>query len=179
VTGQVAIGRESGPAAVLAGSCSVATRGQVAHMQARWPALRVDPLRLADDRQRVKDIVSWATTRMEQGPVLIYASAAPEDVAAVQRRLGSRRAGALVEAALAQVAVELCRAGLKKLIVAGGETSGAVLRALDIRALRIGPEIEPGVPWTRSAQPVGLVLALKSGNFGSPNFFTRALEMLA
>lgn len=177
--GQVPIEGLSGPSAVLAGSCSVATRGQIAHMAATCPALQLDPLRLTTGRQRIADVVAWAAAQMVKGPVLIYASAAPEDVAAVQERLGTLEAGALVEEALAGVAAGLRREGLKKLIVAGGETSGAVLKALEIRELRIGPEIEPGVPWTVDNGPDGLVLALKSGNFGSPAFFTRALEMVA
>ena len=176
--GLEAIGRQPGPAAVLSGSCSKATREQVSHMAAAYPALRVDPLRLADGRQQPADMVAWAIDRMQRGPVLVYASASPEAVAQAQARLGRARAGALVEEALAAVAAGLYRQGLKQLIVAGGETSGAVLKALDIRALRIGPEIEPGVPWTVSTAPAGLVLALKSGNFGRPDFFLRALEML-
>ncbi|MDJ0885219.1 MAG: four-carbon acid sugar kinase family protein [Desulfobacterales bacterium] len=177
-TGLVEIGSQPGPAAVLSGSCSVATREQVATMAAVFPALRVDPLRLADGRQQPAELVAWATEKMQQGPVLVYASASPEAVAEAQTRLGSARAGDLVEAALAAVAAGLYREGLKQLIVAGGETSGAVLKALNIQSLRIGPEIEPGVPWTVSAVPAGLVLALKSGNFGRPDFFLRAMEML-
>ncbi len=175
--GLVAIDRPPGPAAVLAGSCSVATRGQVAHMAARCPALKVDPLRLADGRQRIEELVAWAAERMTPGPVLVYASATPEEVAAAQRKLGPDRAGRLIEEALAGVARGLWRQGLQQLIVAGGETSGAVLEALNVKALKIGPEIEPGVPWTVSTSPDGLVLALKSGNFGQPDFFIRALEM--
>ncbi len=176
--GLVAIEGRTGPAVVLAGSCSVATRGQVAHMAAACPSLRVDPLRLADGRQRIDDIIAWAEGQMQDGPVLIYASAPPAEVASVQARLGSVQAGTLVEKALAGVATGLYPKGLEKLIVAGGETAGAVLEALGIEALRIGPEIEPGVPWTVSTAGDDLALALKSGNFGSPRFFTRALEML-
>ncbi len=176
--GLVAISPQPGPAAVLAGSCSVATREQVAHMAAAHPALKVDPLQLAEGRQRIEELTAWASDRMTKGPVLVYASAGPEEVAAAQEALGPARAGILVEEALAGVAVGLHRQGLKQLIVAGGETSGAVLQALDVRALKIGPEIEPGVPWTLSTSADGLVLALKSGNFGRPDFFTRALEML-
>ncbi len=177
-TGLVTVARQPGPAVVLAGSCSEATRGQVAQMAADCPALKVAPLQLADGRQRVEDIVAWAVDQMQRGPVLVYASAAPEEVAAIQARLGPVRAGTLIEETLAAVADGLYGQGLRQLIVAGGETSGAVLKALDIRALRIGPEIEPGVPWTVSTDSRGLVLALKSGNFGGPDFFLRALEML-
>lgn len=177
--GLVTIEKRPGPAAVLAGSCSVATREQVAQMAALCPALRVDPLRLADGRQRSADIVAWAVERMQREPVLVYASASPEDVARAQAGLGPARAAALVEETLATVAAGMRRQGLKQLIVAGGETSGAVLRALDVKTLRIGPEIEPGVPWTVSTAAGNLAIALKSGNFGSPAFFMRALEMLS
>ncbi len=176
--GLVPLAGWSGPAAVLAGSCSVATRDQVAHMAAVCPSRRLDPLGLAEDRAQVLDILDWAERRMREGPVLIYASAPPETVAAVQDRLGGTYAGALVEGALAELAVGLQQRGLTKLIVAGGETSGAVLEALKIRELRIGPEIEPGVPWTVSVGAPPLALALKSGNFGRSTFFTQALEML-
>lgn len=176
-TGLVSIEKRSGPAAVLAGSCSMATREQVAHMAATSPALKVDPLCLADGRQRIADIVAWAVARMQHEPILVYASASPGEVAIAQERLGTVQAAALVEEALAAVAAGMRRQGLKQLIVAGGETSGAVLRALNVKALRIGPEIEPGVPWTVSTDD-DLVIALKSGNFGSPAFFKRALEML-
>lgn len=176
--GLLKIAKRPGPAAVLAGSCSVATRAQVAHMAATYPSLKVDPLLLADGRQQVAEIEAWAAERIKFGPVLVYASASPEDVAAAQQQLGPDRAGALVEESLANVAAGLHRQGLHQLIVAGGETAGAVLKALNIQALRIGPEIEPGIPWTVSTAEDGLALALKSGNFGGPAFFSRALEML-
>lgn len=176
--GLVPIENWPGPAAVLAGSCSVATRDQVAHMVAICPSRQLDPLGLADGRERLTDILDWAEAQMRHKPVLIYASAPPETVAAVQERLGRERAGELIEAALAELAVGLRQRGITKLIVAGGETSGAVLKALKIRELRIGPEIEPGVPWTVSFAGTPLALALKSGNFGQPVFFTQALEML-
>ena len=176
--GLVPIKNWAGPAAVLAGSCSVATRDQVARMAAVCPSRQLDPLGLADGRERLADILDWADRRMGRTPVLIYASASPETVADVQKRLGRERAGELVETALAELAVGLRQRGLSKLIVAGGETAGAVLEALEIRELRIGPEIEPGVPWTVCTEGSPLALALKSGNFGQPAFFTQALEMI-
>jgi uncharacterized protein YgbK (DUF1537 family) len=106
-------------------------------------------------------------------PVVIAASAAPERVAALQARLGREAAGALVERALAAVAAGLVAQGVARLVVAGGETSGAVVRQLGVRSLRIGAEIDPGVPWT-FAEPGALHLALKSGNFGGRDFFLRA-----
>ena len=118
--------------------------------------------------------------RLRAGPFLIYASAAPADVAAAQQRLGRERAGSLVEEALAAIATELVAQGVRRLVVAGGETSGAVVQALGIKGLIIGPQIDPGVPACVSigtAEP--FALALKSGNFGAPDFFTKAFRVMA
>lgn len=167
-----------GAAAVLAGSCSEASLEQIRHMKERCPAYAVDPLRLAEGGDVAREAVDWAVPRLSAGPVLIYASAPPAEVARVQAALGRERAGALIEQALAAVAVELVGAGVRKLIVAGGETSGAVVQHLGIKALKIGPQIDPGVPWTQSLGPMKLALALKSGNFGARDFFTKALAML-
>jgi uncharacterized protein YgbK (DUF1537 family) len=118
-----------------------------------------------------------------RGPVLAYATAEPAAVKAVQARLGSERAGALVEAALARIATSLVQAGVRQLVVAGGETSGAVVQALGVQQMTIGPQIEPGVPWTAVASPFcpgqNLHLALISGNFGSTDFFTKAFALQA
>jgi uncharacterized protein YgbK (DUF1537 family) len=115
---------------------------------------------------------------LEQGPVLVYSTATPDAVKAVQQRLGVADAGALVERALAEIARSLVAAGVRQLIVAGGETAGAVVQALDVRALRIGPQIDPGVPWTMTMGAAPVLLALKSGNFGAPDFFTRAFDKI-
>lgn len=109
----------------------------------------------------------------ENRPVVIAASAPPEKVAALQQKLGREVAGALVEDAVAGIAQALVARGVGRLVVAGGETSGAVVQRLGIRSLRIGPQIDPGVPWT-FAEPGGLHLALKSGNFGARDFFLKA-----
>jgi uncharacterized protein YgbK (DUF1537 family) len=109
---------------------------------------------------------------------LVYASAAPEAVRAIQQQLGRDEAGALVERTLADVAATLRASGTRRFVVAGGETAGAVVQALDVRALRIGPQIDPGVPWTETLEAEPVALALKSGNFGSPDFFARALALL-
>ena len=170
--------RLGGAAAVIAGSCSIATRGQVRRMAGAFPSFRVDPLALIAGEPVVERAVEWAVTAMERGSVLLYSTDDPEAVAAAQKLLGPERTGKMVEGALAGIARGLCAAGVKKWIVAGGETSGAVVDALGIRALRIGPEIEPGVPWTVSLAPEGLCLAFKSGNFGSDAFFEKALGML-
>jgi uncharacterized protein YgbK (DUF1537 family) len=167
-----------GPALVLAGSCSQATRGQVAHVREDWPSLRLDVDRLAADEPVAAEAVTWARAQDPATPLLIYASADPEEVAATQARHGRERAGALVEAAFGHIARELVAAGWRRLVVAGGETSGAVVSSLGVRALRIGPEIDPGVPWTETLDAPHLALALKSGNFGSRDFFAKALGML-
>jgi uncharacterized protein YgbK (DUF1537 family) len=167
--------------AVISGSCSVATQGQVAAMRAQHPAFSVDPLELARGADVVGAALAFADRHLANGPMLIYATAAPEAVKAVQAQLGAERAGTLVEEALARIAQGLVARGVGRLIVAGGETSGAVVKALGIEGLRIGPEIDPGVPWTAALSPVAgkpLALALKSGNFGTPDFFLKAWSLL-
>lgn len=168
----------AGAAAVLSGSCSRATNAQVAHFAAKRPALRLDPLALARGEQSVETILHWARPKLGAEPILIYATAEPEAVAAVQSELGREAAGTLVEETLAGVAKGLVAAGLRRLVVAGGETSGAVVAALGIAALRIGPEIDPGVPWTATLGEPPLLLALKSGNFGTVDFFEKAFQQL-
>ena len=167
-----------GSAAVLSGSCSAATQRQVATMAAHGAAFAIDPLALADEQDVVGEALTWATARLADGPPLIYATAAPESVRAVQDRLGRERAGALVEEAMAAIARGLAAAGVRRFVVAGGETSGAVVKALGVLGLRIGPQIDPGVPWTTSLGEPAYALALKSGNFGSDDFFTKALALL-
>ena len=173
-----ALPRATGHAAVLSGSCSEATNNQVAHWMQSRPAFRIDPLKLAAATPVVEDALAWAQARLSKEPVLIYATSTPQEVKAVQRELGVERAGALVEDALARIAKGLVAAGVRKLVVAGGETSGAVVGALGIRSLRIGPQIDPGVPWTESLDAEPIALALKSGNFGSADFFSKALAQL-
>jgi uncharacterized protein YgbK (DUF1537 family) len=167
-----------GAAAVLAGSCSAATRKQVHRMAQTHPAFRIDPLDLQDGRPVADRAVAWAVAAMQNGPILIFSTDDPEAVARAQARFGPERTGKIVENALAEIARRLHQAGVKKWIVAGGETSGAVVEALGIHSLRIGPEIEPGVPWTFSPAPEALCLAFKSGNFGTERFFEKALGML-
>jgi uncharacterized protein YgbK (DUF1537 family) len=169
--------RIDGPAAVIAGSCSEATLGQIAAMKERHPALAIDPL--AFGRDPVGEAIAWAKPKLGQGPVLIYASAAPDQVAQIHAKLGREESGALIERTLAGIAQGLVDSGVRRLVVAGGETSGAVVAKLGVTALRIGPEIAPGVPWTASTGKTPLLLALKSGNFGARDFFTKAFEVLA
>ena len=168
--------------AVIAGSCSAATRNQVELMRERHPAYRVDPLDLASGDGTVAAASEWAAGRVGKEPVLIYATAAPDEVKRAQDALGVERSSALVENALAEIAARLVDMGVGQLIVAGGETSGAVLQALGVTRLTIGHEIDPGVPWTTTMlkrQERPLALALKSGNFGSPDFFLKAWDKLA
>ena len=170
----------SGPAAVLSGSCSDATNAQVA----RWiadgrTAISIDPLALHRDTQSAASLLAQALPALSNGPLLIYATAAPDRVKAVQAELGAGAAGALVEHALAELAQGLVQAGVRRLVVAGGETSGAVVQALGVPQLRIGAAICPGVPWTEATLPASgepMWLALKSGNFGGVDFFADALR---
>ena len=167
-----------GTRAIVSGSCSAATQAQVADFQSRGgDAFAIDPLQLAAGVDQAALALAWARPRLGRRPVLVYATAAPEAVRAVQSQLGAEPAGALVEGALARVAVGLVAAGVGQLLVAGGETSGACVQALGITQLRIGPQIDPGVPWCHAPLP-GLHLALKSGNFGGVDFFSRAFELL-
>jgi len=167
-----------GRAAILAGSCSAATQGQVAAAIASgMPACCVSPTKLADGSQSAEEISAWAISQPPQ-PVLIYSTAAPGAVKSAQAALGTQRAAEIVEQAFAAVARALVRNGFSRLIVAGGETSGAVVQSLGVRALAIGDEIDPGVPWTYALDGAELALALKSGNFGAADFFTKAWAKL-
>ena len=169
-----------GTAAVLSGSCSQATNAQVA----RWiadgrAAIALDPLALHRGEQGAAGLLAQALALLPQGPVLLYATAAPDNVKAVQSALGVEAAGALVEDTLAGLAQGLVTAGVRRLVVAGGETSGAVVQALNVPQLRIGSPICPGVPWTEATLPDSgepMWLALKSGNFGGVDFFADALR---
>lgn len=170
--------RAPGLQAVVAGSCSAATNGQVAaFIESGRPALALDPLRLASGEDVVQDVLAWAEPRMQDGPVLIYSTAQPDAVKAAQGALGVERAGAMIEAAIARIAVGLVERGVRQLIVAGGETSGAVVQALGLEQIAIGEQIDPGVPWCAGHAPVAgadISIALKSGNFGTRDFFTKA-----
>jgi uncharacterized protein YgbK (DUF1537 family) len=182
-TSAAALPAASGAKAIVSGSCSAATNRQVLEfVQAGLPALALDPLQIASGRDVVSEALAWAQPRLGDQPVLIYSSAPPEAVRSVQERLGTAEAGELVERTLAGIAHGLVERGVAQLIVAGGETSGAVVQALGISQMRIGPQIDPGVPWCHAraeGSGRGLHLALKSGNFGGTDFFTRAFRELA
>jgi len=169
-----------GRPAVLAGSCSAATRGQVAQAIAQgMPAYQIDPLAVAGGHLTAGQILDWVDKQQSDRPILVYSSAEPEAVRQVQDKLGRDAAGAVVEHLLADVAKGLSARGFTRLLIAGGETSGAVVQALGAETLAIGPEIDPGVPWTRSLSGPAMALALKSGNFGAPDFFLKAWDKLA
>ena len=168
-----------GMSAILSGSCSQATLAQVkTWLDAGRPALAIDPRALARGDAVADAAIAWAEERIAREPVLVYASAAPDALRSVQAELGAAQAGELVERCLAQVARALVARGVQRLVVAGGETSGAVVNALGVTQLRIGAPICPGVPWTQ-AEGRPLQLALKSGNFGGPAFFAEALALEA
>ena len=168
-----------GFAAVIAGSCSRATLGQVDHARRQGlPVLELDALEMPNPSALARRALAWTEGKLGDAPVVVAASAPPERVAALQAQFGREAAGALIEHALSEVAAGLAARGAGRLVVAGGETSGAVVSRLGVRTLRIGADIDPGVPWTY-AEPAGLHLALKSGNFGAPDFFQKAFGCLS
>ena len=171
--------RVEGLSTVLAGSASKATNAQVAVWRETRPAFRIDPLAAARGEPVIEQALAFAQPYLDKAePVLIYATATPDEVKAVQRELGVNEAGHLVESTLASIARGLHERGVRKFVVAGGETSGAVVQALDVRTLRIGAQIDPGVPATATTDADPLALALKSGNFGTTDFFDKALRHL-
>lgn len=167
----------NGAAAVLAGSCSKATLGQIEYMKNEHPCFSVDVALLAEGNDIVSEAIEWAKPYLGRQPVLIYSSVLPDRLQEIQSAIGVEKACALTEQTMTNIAKQLIKAGVRQLIVAGGETAGAVVKALNIHALRIGPEIDPGVPWTIPVSDIPMLLALKSGNFGSDDFFIKALAM--
>ncbi|UUT34563.1 3-oxo-tetronate kinase [Microbacterium elymi] len=166
----------AGTAAAIAGSCSARTREQIARWQESGPALRLDPVRLPDSEALAQDALAWYDGARAEGPALIYSSAGPGELREAQEALGAERAAQLVEHALGLVAAGLARRGVDRLIVAGGETSGEVIRALGIGHGRVGAEAAPGVPWIFADQPAPMALLLKSGNYGDSDLLVRAAE---
>lgn len=167
-----------GRAIVLAGSCSTATRAQLELAKSQWPCSKVDIDRIAAGDDVVGELAAWAIAQPHSTPVVIYGSADPQEVKAIQTKYGVEQSGKMMEDTLGALALRLSNAGFHRLVVAGGETSGAVVSALDVKLLQIGPEIAPGVPWTQTLGTQPLALALKSGNFGKPTFFEDALKAL-
>ena len=174
--------KASGLQAVVSGSCSQATNRQVAHFKASGrPTFLIDPLHLKGSwEDLVQEALAWAQGHLATGPVLVYSTATPESVQAVQSQLGVEAAGHQVEQALAAIARGLLQQGVHQLVLAGGETSGACVQALSIEQLQIGPQIDPGVPWCHAHTPMGGVhITLESGNFGTDDFFTKAFNFLS
>jgi uncharacterized protein YgbK (DUF1537 family) len=169
-----------GPAACLAGSCSQATLQQIARAEAVMPVLHLDPDRAVAGKEEARRALAWAMERLKQGPVLIASSSTPDQVAALQARHGRDAAGHAIEQAMADIAEGLVRSGVRRLVVAGGETSGAVVDRLGIPGFLVGAEIAAGVPVLRAVGAKGgeMLLALKSGNFGGPEFFSDALKLM-
>lgn len=175
-SGADALPKVGGASAVLAGSCSAATLGQIANFKGAHLALDTDAICRGEPVG--EKALAWAKDKLGNGAILISASDKPEAVKALQQKYGVEKSSHAIEATMATLAKGLVAAGVGRLVVAGGETSGAVVGALDVTALRIGPEIDPGVPWTASVGRKPLLLALKSGNFGAPDFFTKAFAQL-
>ena len=173
-----------GLTAVVSGSCSIATNRQVMNfIQSGRPAMAIDPLRIASGIDVAAEALAWAAPLLKDGPVLVYSTAETSAVKSVQGRLGVEEAGAMVERTIAAIARGLVALGVRQLVVAGGETSGACVQALGVTQMQIGPQIDPGVPWchalAEAADGAGVHLTLKSGNFGADDFFTKAFKVLA
>lgn len=168
----------TGPEAVLAGSCSNATRGQIERHRQSHPALAIDVDKVMRGSCGAADIVAFVMANRGRSP-LVYSSADPAEVKALQERHGRAPVAHALDSLFAEAARSLVKRGVRRLVVAGGETSGAVVSALDLGALTVGPEIDPGVPVLVSQGEAPIALALKSGNFGAPEFFAKALGRLA
>ena len=168
-----------GRSVVLAGSCSAATLGQIAEARrAGMPVLALDVAAIAEGTQTAAEVADWAVAQTGPLPPVICSSVAPAALAAVQGLLGQAASGELVEQTLARIACLLQAKDFSRFVIAGGETSGAVVAALGVSTLAIGPEIDTGVPWTRCVDGPDVALALKSGNFGASDFFVRAWSLL-
>ena len=169
-----------GPAACLAGSCSQATLQQIANAEKAMPVLHLDPDRVVAGKEEARRALAWARERISQGPILVASSSTPDEVAALQSRHGRDAAGHAIEQAMAEIAEGLVEAGVRRLVVAGGETSGAVVDRLKIPGFLVGAEIAAGVPVLRAVGTDSgeMLIALKSGNFGGPEFFSDALKLM-
>jgi uncharacterized protein YgbK (DUF1537 family) len=169
-----------GPAACLAGSCSQATLQQIANAERKMPVLHLDSEKVVTGKTEAQRALGWASEHLGKGPILIASSATPDQVAALQARYGRDAAGHAIEQAMADIAQGLVLSGVRRLVVAGGETSGAVVDRLRIPGFLVGAEIAAGVPVLRAvgAKEGTMLLALKSGNFGGPEFFSDALKLM-
>lgn len=169
-----------GNSVVLAGSCSEATLAQIEQARKTMPSYRIDAAALLAGQPVVDEALQWAASLYQQhAKVLIYSSAAPAEVMLLQGENDKLALGSKIESVMGELAKRLCaELDIKRFVVAGGETSGAVIEALNVQTLQIGPAIDPGVPWTKSVDGSDLALALKSGNFGSVDFFEKAIAQL-
>jgi 3-dehydrotetronate 4-kinase len=169
-----------GPAACLAGSCSQATLQQIANAEKAMAVLHLDPEQVVAGKDEARRALGWASERLDSGPILIASSSTPDQVSALQARHGRDAAGHAIEQAMADIAEGLVAAGVRRLVVAGGETSGAVVDRLKIPGFLVGAEIAAGVPVLRAvgSKDGDMLLALKSGNFGGPEFFSDALKLM-
>lgn len=165
-----------GPGVVLSGSCSRATRGQVAAYRALAPSREVTAAEAVTAQVTIAELADWIQD--QERPPLVYSSSDPETVRRAQEEHGSAQVAHAIETLFSGLAAELARRGIRRIVVAGGETSGAVVTGLAARSLWIGPRVAPGVPLLRLNQPEPLALALKSGNFGDPDFFSTALARM-
>ncbi len=177
-----------GRRAIVSGSCSVATNAQALHfIQCGGSARSLDPALLAEDIDaQIEQVTAWANSCWNRDPaqlLLVYSTAQPAAVKAAHARLGVERSGELVEHALSEIARAFVLRGVGQLVVAGGETAGVCVRALGIEQMQIGPQIDPGVPWCYASSPLvpegGIHVALKSGNFGTKDFFNKAFLLLS
>lgn len=169
-----------GPVACLAGSCSQATLAQIAEAEKSMPVLRLGPDKILSGGSEIERALDWARGYLGEKPILIASSSTPDEVAAVQKKHGRDAAGHAIEQAMATISERLVDAGIRRLVIAGGETSGAVVDRLGIPGFLVGAEIAPGVPVLRAVgwQRGEAVLALKSGNFGGVDFFNDAIRLM-
>lgn len=166
--------KQAGKAAILSGSCSTATRSQIAHHLKSNPGLKIETADIIAGRQTAQQVAQWLLKA--DGLPIAYSSADPQDVRAIQQKFGIAVAACALENFFGQTAKHLVDKGITRLLTAGGETSGAVVESLQLSTLEIGPEIDPGVPALRAGDD--LVIALKSGNFGSVDYFAKAAKIL-
>ncbi|MEM7255888.1 MAG: 3-oxo-tetronate kinase [Pseudomonadota bacterium] len=167
----------SGRGVVLCGSCSQMTRRQIAAYQQRYPSLEVNVEQLLQQSLAADELVDWAMSQPLDTPGLIYTSAAPQRVGQLQRQYGRSTVAGVIESLFSTVAGQLIGAGVKRIVVAGGETSGAVIEGTGVNQMVIGPCIATGVPAMHLPE-AGVAIALKSGNFGDEDFFQTALQVL-
>ena len=173
------LSKVKGDAVVLSGSCSVMTQKQVARFKENARSMKISPLDISSGKTTLEDFLTWFDQNRSTGTLMFYATDTPENIKHVQDQLGIEKASETVENFMAELVSALDKKGVTKYIVAGGETSGAVVKALKPAMLKIGGSIAPGIPLTEIAGDFPKLVALKSGNFGDEDFFEKALGMMA